>query len=223
MGLLNRMLNIVTDSVAKGVGDTLQKAVTDAVKPAAEKFAKKQAELIDEVSKNVESTTEAMKSAGDSINEAAAQTNPEDIKAAMEYLRKNADNISKEIENIETEGPLNDEAFLANWDEHLSDFPKWDVGGDSFTLEDLSEDAGVTTFRLHVRGVEANLRAYQAKLALNGFVPKWKTTTDCLYKEVNGRYPAMLVAQDDGLNFEELSIEVIFYYDTAEEIKRARY
>ena len=46
MGLFSSMINIIGKGVAKGVSEIVEKKVTEAIEPAATKFAQKQAELI---------------------------------------------------------------------------------------------------------------------------------------------------------------------------------
>lgn len=60
MGLLNSMINILGKTVAQGVGSVVEKAVSEAVKPAATKFAQKQADLIESVTKDIDYARKAV-------------------------------------------------------------------------------------------------------------------------------------------------------------------
>lgn len=82
-----------------------------------------------------------------------------------------------------------DEAFMANWDEQLADYPKWCFGGRNFSLEENGTDEnGIPNLIFSVSGVtSADLEKYCALLKQNGFVrPEGFYTDEVLYKVVNG-------------------------------------
>lgn len=231
MGLLNSMINILGKTVAQGVGSVVEKAVSEAVKPAATKLAQKQADLIESVTKNIESANESMKevnesmkSAGESMKEAgealdqAVKQNPEELSAAMEFLRQNARRAAEEIKNLEVEETLTDEQVMAKWDELLPDFPKWSCGGNGFSFEedDLGEDGKCVRFYLNA--IEANYIAYYAILIANGFRQKYRSDTATWYKEVDGRYPAVHLFHVDD---DACEMQLIYYFETRENILEA--
>lgn len=110
MGLLGSMINIIGKGVAKGVSEIVEKKVTEAIEPAATKFAQKQAELIDSAAKNIESANEALKQAGE------------------------------EVEKLEIEHQETDEEVMARWETLLPDFPKWTCGGNHYNFEEEDID-----------------------------------------------------------------------------------
>lgn len=226
MGLLNNMINIIGKGVAKGVSEVVEKAVKEAVKPAAAKFAEKQADLINEATKNVEAATESMKDAGTSldeagkaIDEAAAQTDAAQLKMGLEFLRENARRAAEEISKLEEEESLTDEELLAKWDELLPDFPKWNCGGNHYSFEklDLGDDGEGYSFSLDA--ASASWIAYKAMLVADGFKMKYRSDTAFWYKEVDGRYPAVHLFHID---YDSCEIILYFYYETEAEIEAAK-
>lgn len=208
MGLLNNMINIIGKGVAKGVSEVVEKAVSEAVKPAAAKFAEKQADLINAVTKNVETATE-------SVNEAASQVDQEQVKMAMEFLRKNAQTAAEEISKLEVEESLTDGEVLAKWDELLSDFPKWSCGGNHYDIDRLNEEC--ISFSLDA--TYSSWIAYQAVLLAAGFRTKYRSETAFWYKEADGRYPAVHLFHTDD---DACQMILYFYYETKEEIEEAK-
>lgn len=207
MGLLNSMISIIGKGVAKSVSEVVEKAVAEAVKPAAEKLAEKQADLLDSVTKNVEA-------AGD----AASQTDPEQIKTAMEFLRQNARTAAEEIKKIEIEEKLTDEEVLAQWDSFAAGYPKWSCGGNHLNLE--TETSGEEKFTyLYIDTAEANIIAYKAVLIANGFLPKWRSSANqTWYKKVGDHYPAIVIELWDEDNS---TYRLALYEESEKEIAEA--
>ena len=216
MGLLGSIMNIIGKGVAKGVSDIVEKKLAEAVKPAATKFAQKQAELIESATKNIETANETLKQAGESVNEAANQ-NPEDLKRAMEMLRQNAQRASEEISKLEEEKELTDEEVMAQWDTLLSDYPKWTCGGNHFSMEEEVFD-GIHMVRFYLSASEASWLAYQAILVANGFRTKYRGDTAFWYKEINGRYPAVHLFHIDG---DACEMQLVYYSETQKDIEEA--
>lgn len=217
MGLLSSILNIVGKGVAKGVSDVVEKAVAEAVKPAATKFAQKQADLITSATKSVEEANQALQQAGTETEQAAAQ-NPEQMKMAMEFLRRNAQQAAAEIEKLEDEKQLTDEEVMVQWETLLPDYPKWQCGGNHFELEKDDLGDGETCIRFYLSAVEANFIAYQAVLLANGFRTKYRGATETWYKAVDGRYPAVNLFHVDD---DECQMELVFYTETQQAIEEA--
>lgn len=229
MGLLNKMLNIVGEGLAKSASDALGKAVTKAVKPAAEKFAEKQADLIDAVTKKVEEGTEAVNAAGDALNEAgkaadsaASNVDSEQMKMALEYLRQNARMAAEEIKNIEQEEKPADEEVLAQWETLLPDYPVYSCGGTEFEFEKttfgLDDKPSVA---LRFSGCEAYLLAYEAKLIANGFCPKYpgSSTNQEWYKQIGDRYITVFFDEV----YDSTGCTLCFYDDNEKDILKARH
>lgn len=213
MGLLDTLFNIISKGVAKGVSDVVENAVAEAVKPAATKLAKKQADLIDSVADNIETANKSMKEAGET-----AERNPEQVKMAMEVLRRNAHRAAEEIEKLEYEKPLTDDEVMAQWSTLLPDYPEWQCGGNHFDLceDDLGD--GRRCVRFNLNAAEANWIAYKASLAGGGFKLKYRGDTSTWYKEVDGRYPAVHLFHID---YDACEMQLVFYLETKEEIDEA--
>lgn len=223
MGLFGTILDIVGKGVAKGVSDIVEKKVAEAVKPAATKFAQKQAELIETATKNLEEANESMKQAGESLNQAgdsineAVEQNPESFRMAMEILRTSAEKAAAEGKLELEEKELTDEEVMAQWDTLLPDFPKWDCGGNHFSMEEEDVD-GIHLVRFYLSAAEASWIAYKAVLIANGFRQKYRSQTDFWYKEVDGRYPAINLFHID---YDSFDMELIYYYETKQDIEEA--
>lgn len=223
MGLFGSILNILGKGVAKGVSDIVEKKVAEAVKPAATKFAQKQAELIENATKNLEEANESMKQAGESTTQAvdaaeqAAAQNPDSFKMAMEILRTSAEKAAAEGKLELEEKEPTDEEVMAQWDSLLSDFPKWTCGGNHFRLEEDEVD-GIHMVRFYLSAAEASWIAYKAIMIANGFRQKYRSQTDTWYKEVDGRYPAINLFHID---YDACEMELIYYFETKKDIEEA--
>lgn len=216
MGLLGNMINILGKGVAKGVSDMVEKKVAEAIQPAATKFAQKQAELIDNAAKNIESANEALKHAGEEAEKTAAQ-NSDELKMAMELLRQNARKAAEELGKLEIEHQETDEEVMARWETLLPDFPKWTCGGNHFSFEEEDID-GQHYVRFYLSAAEASWLAYQAKMISNGFRMKYRSDTSFWYKEEEGKYPAIHLFHID---YDACEMQLIYYHETKEEIEEA--
>lgn len=216
MGLLGNMINIIGKGVAKGVSDIVEKKVAEAIQPAATKFAQKQAELIDNAAKNIESANEALKHAGEEAEKTATQ-NSDELKMAMELLRQNARKAAEELGKLEIEHQETDEEVMARWETLLPDFPKWTCGGNHFSFEEEDID-GQHYVRFYLSAAEASWLAYQAKMISNGFRMKYRSDTSFWYKEEEGKYPAIHLFHID---YDACEMQLIYYHETKEEIEEA--
>lgn len=216
MGLLGNMINIIGKGVAKGVSDMVEKKVAEAIQPAATKFAQKQAELIDNAAKNIESANEALKHAGEEAEKTAAQ-NSDELKMAMELLRQNARKAAEELGKLEIEHQETDEEVMARWETLLPDFPKWTCGGNHFSFVEEDID-GQHYVRFYLSAAEASWLAYQAKMISNGFRMKYRSDTSFWYKEEEGKYPAIHLFHID---YDACEMQLIYYHETKEEIEEA--
>ena len=223
MGLLGSIINIIGKGVAKGVSDIVEKKVAEVVKPAATKFAEKQAELIENATKNIETANESMKQAGESLNQAgdsineAVEQNPESFRMAMEILRTSAEKAAAEGKLELEEKELTDEEVMAKLETLLPDFPKWDCGGNHFSIEEEDID-GQHFIRFYASAAEMSWIAYKTKLIANGFRMKYRQDTATWYKEVEGRYPAVHLFHID---YDACEMQLVFYYETQKDIEEA--
>lgn len=217
MGLLSSILGIIGRGVAKGVSNVVENAVSEAVKPAAAKLAKKQADMIESVANDLESANKSLNEASAAADKAATE-NPEDLKRAVEMLRRSAEKASAEMQQELEEKQLTDEEVMAQWETLLPDFPKWECGGNHFSLKKETYDDG-EYINFQLNAADASWLAYRAVLVANGFKMKYRHDTAFWYKEMEGRYPAVHLFDID---YESGDLWLKYYYETKEEIEEAK-
>lgn len=218
--------NILGDAVSQGIGNALGKAVEKAVAPAAERFANKQAEAIDNATKRTEEAMQQTNAALDQAQQqldAAAAGEPVAAKPAegapagaapearplTEEERKQAAEASaalkgfgmmfsgaiaqakKEAEEAEARKKAEEAAIFENWEQNLPAFPKWDVGGSDFELEEQTPMNGYPVFRLYLTGRPFLLEAYAQKIRSAGFIARGCSNpqdlnADTYYKIIDG-------------------------------------
>lgn len=213
MGFLK---NLVGGAVSDGIGNALSKAVEKAVAPAAERFANKQAEALDNVAKKTEETLQqsaaALDQAQKDLNTAAAKS-AEAAAAPQRPLteeeRKQAEEATaalkgfgmmfsgaiaqakKEAEEEAAAKKAAEAAIFENWEQNLPAFPKWDVGGSNFVLEEETPRNGYPAYRLILEGRPFLVEMYATKLRSAGFIARgcsnpMDLNADTYYKIVDG-------------------------------------
>ncbi|MBO4475806.1 MAG: hypothetical protein J5737_03690 [Bacteroidales bacterium] len=232
MGFLK---NIVGGAVSDGIGNALSKAVEKAVAPAAQRFANKQAEAIDDATKRtdqvMQQTAAAMDNAQAQLDAAAAgepvPAGPQDPAQApadgtaaaaapaaaqrplTEEERKQAAEASaalkgfgmmfsgaiaqakKEAEDEAAAKKAAEAAIFENWEQNLGAYPKWDVGGSHFILEEETPRNGYPAYRLILDGRPYFVELYAAKLRAAGFIARGCSNpqdlnADSYYKMIDG-------------------------------------
>ena len=214
MGFLK---NLVGDAVGTGIGNALSKAVEKAVAPAAERFANKQAEAIDNVTKKtadvMEQSAAAMDKAQKDLEAAAAQpaegaaaapqrplTEEERAQAAQaaDALRGLGMMFSgavaqakREEEEEKARKAAAEAAIFTDWEKNLGAYPKWDVGGSHFILEEDAPRNGYPAYRLILDGRPFLVEMYAAKLRTAGFIARGCSNpldlnADTYYKIIDG-------------------------------------
>ena len=210
--------NIVGDAVSQGIGNALGKAVEKAVAPAAERFANKQAEAIDDATRRtdeaMQQTAAAMDKAQKDLDAAAAgepvaAKEGEPARPLTEEERKQAQEASqalkgfgmmfsgaieqakKEAEEEKAKKKAAEEAIFTDWEQNLPAFPKWDVGGSDFELEEQAPMNGYPVFRLSLTGRPFLMEAYAQKIRSAGFVARGCSNpldlnADTYYKIIDG-------------------------------------
>ena len=239
MGFLK---NLVGGAVSDGIGNALSKAVEKAVAPAAERFANKQAEAIDDATKR---TDEAMKQTAAAMDkaqqdlDAAAEGRPVEVKEGeqtrplTEEERKQAAEASaalkgfgmmfsgaiaqakKEEEEAKAARAAAEAAIFTDWEKNLGAFPKWDVGGSDFELEEDTPMNGYPAYHLRLKGRPYFVELYAAKLRADGFIARGCSNpqdlnADTYYKIVDG--VCWSFNRSDACN--DNHITVSFYVDT---------
>jgi len=82
-------------------------------------------------------------------------------------------------------------AIFTDWEQNLPAFPKWDVGGSNFILEEETPRNGYPSFRLILDGRPFLVEAYAAKLRSAGFIARGCSNpqdlnADTYYKIIDG-------------------------------------
>lgn len=217
MGFLKNMIkNGISDGISKGITkgitDAVGKAVENVVAPAADKWANKTAEQLDEA-------TAAMDGAAKEA-EAAKKENPSGFAALEGALGKWAESAEKyagELEkNYAEELAEEDQKTLASWVEKLPGFPVWCFGGKEYDIAENGIDPnGRPYYYFNVRGVnEAALHAYIALLKSNGFTCKYPGSDEVLYKKAGE--DVYIVGTTDALFDDGTGISLGFSRDPSE-------
>lgn len=220
MGLFKNILSdAIGQSIGKAVGQAVEKAVAPAAEKMAQKQAemldnasKKLEEKIEKAETEVASTIDAVSEAASDATaavkaaaeegEAAAQRpmTPEEKEQAAQAAQalKGLGMIfsgaiaqaKKEQEEEEAAKKAAEAAIFEDWETNLGAYPKWDVGGSNFELEELTPMNGHPVFRLGLDGRPFLVEMYAAKLREAGFVAKGSNpgdlNADTYYKIIDG-------------------------------------
>ena len=96
----------------------------------------------------------------------------------------------KEMEAEEAAHKAAEEAIFEHWEENFPYYPKWDVGGERFELEELEPMNGYPSWRLGLKGRPYLVELYAQKLRADGFKAKgndpFDLNADTYYKLVDG-------------------------------------
>lgn len=107
----------------------------------------------------------------------------------------------------------NDAAVMAEWDEVLQDYPKWNCGGAEFNIEDDGENIMfVAVFPNHADAQEA-VKQYRVLLQENGFRTAGQyPNVENLYKKVG----SLCYHVNTGMCFETDACVPMIYFDNGE-------
>lgn len=97
----------------------------------------------------------------------------------------------KEAEEEEARKKAAEAAIFTDWEQNLGAFPKWDVGGSNFVLEEDTPRNGYPAYRLILDGRPFLVEAYAAKLRSAGFIARGCSNpldlnADTYYKIIDG-------------------------------------
>ena len=166
MGLLDNILNTVNE----GIGKAMEKANA----AAEEANAKAEAEgkvLTEEEKEKQAQALEALKGLGGMFS------------GAIEMAKKEMQAEVEAKQAAET-------AIFEKWEENFPYYPKWDVGGSDFELEELEPMNGHPSWRLGLKGRPFLVELYAGKLRADGFKAKSSDpddlNADTYYKLVDG-------------------------------------
>ena len=219
MGLLG---NILSGAISDGIGKAVGKAVEKAVTPAAERMAEKQAEAIDKVTEKTEQAIAEQEAAqADGTQKPMTPEEKEKAEQAAQALKGLGMMFSgaiamakKEQQAEEAARQAAETAIFENWETELGAYPKWDVGGSRFELEELTPMNGYPAFSLRLTGRPYLVELYAAKLRSAGFIAMHCSNpgdlnADTYYKMIDGVCRAF--NRTDACN--DGHINVTFYVD----------
>ncbi len=201
----------INKGITKGITDAVGKAVENVVAPAADKWANKTAQQLDEA-------TNAMDGAAAEVNQAKAE-NPSGFAALEGALGKwaqSAEKMAAELEkNYAEELPEKDAQVLVDWQTKLAGFPVWCFGGCEYSIDDNGTDAaGRPYYYFTVHSVnEAAFNSYIMLLKTNGFVQKFPGSNEVLYKKVGE--DVYIVGTTDAF-YDETTLSIGFSRDPSE-------
>lgn len=177
MGLLDRAIK---NGIGKGIRDAVGKATENIVAPKAQEYAQKLAGAFDNASKG--------------IDDAAVNTENEKPKSeAISSLEASLNRLSQSAEkyaDVMEKAAASQENLTAMWNEKLSGFPVWCFGGTDFWIDQPGKlDNGDPYYVFNAENTtQEGLDMYIALLKQNGFVRKYPTADEVLYKDLGGEY-----------------------------------
>ena len=167
MGILDNILN----SVNEGIGKAVEKANAAAQEANAKAEAEGKAPLTEEEKEKQAQALEALKGLGGMFS------------GAIEMAKKEMQAEAEAKQAAEA-------AIFEKWEENFPYYPKWDVGGEDFELEELEPMNGHPSWRLSLKGRPFLVEQYAAKLRADGFKAKASDpndlNADTYYKLVDG-------------------------------------
>lgn len=97
----------------------------------------------------------------------------------------------KEAEEEAAAKKVAEAAIFENWEQNLGAYPKWDVGGSNFILEEETPQNGYPAYRLILDGRPYFVELYAAKLRAAGFIARGCSNpqdlnADTYYKIIDG-------------------------------------
>lgn len=220
MGLFKNILSdAINEGIGKAVGKAVEKAVTPAAEQLAKKQAEVIDNASKKLEEHIEKAQTEVASAVDAVSEAAADAT-EAVKAAAEEGEATVKReltpeekeqaaqatqalkglgmifsgaiaqAKKEAEEEEAAKKAAEAAIFEEWETNLGAYPKWDVGGSEFELEELTPQNGHPAFRLGLTGRPFLVEMYAQKLRADGFVAKGSNpddlNADTYYKIIDG-------------------------------------
>ena len=220
MGFFKNILSdAINESIGKAVGKAVEKAVAPAAEQLAKKQAEVLDNASKKIEEKIEKAQTEVASAVDAVSDAAADAK-EAVKAAAEEGETTVKReltpeekeqaaqaaqalkglgmifsgaiaqAKKEQEEQEAAKKAAEAAIFEDWETNLGAYPKWDVGGSEFELEELTPMNGHPAYRLGLNGRPFLVEMYAQKLRADGFVAKGSNpndlNADTYYKIIDG-------------------------------------
>ena len=165
-----RILDNILNTVNEGIGKAVEKANAAAQEANAKAEAEGKA-LTEEEKEKQAQALEALKGFGGMFT------------GAVEMAKK-------EMQAEAEAKAAAEAAIFEKWEENFPYYPKWDVGGSDFELEELDPMNGHPAWRLGLKGRPFLVELYAQKLRADGFVAKGSNpndlNADSYYKLVDG-------------------------------------
>ena len=179
MGFLKSIIrNAVDDGVSKGIRDAVSSAAEKIVAPKAEAYANKVAESLDNAAGEVDSAAAAVSS--------EKKSGFASLEESLNRLSQSAEKYAATLE----QAAVSQEDLNKMWNEKVPGFPVWCFGGTDFWFSEIgTAPDGATYYAFNAENAtQEGLDLYVALLKENGFVRKYSTSDEVLYKDLGGEY-----------------------------------
>ena len=183
MGFLKNLIrnaigDAIGDGIRKGVSDAVSREVEKAVAPKAEEYANKAADSFENAAGEVNAAAEA--------KEGAVKDGESSLEKSLDRLSKAAEKYASTLEKA----ALSQEDLIKMWNEKVPDFPVWCFGGTDFWFDENGTAAdGAVYYVFNAENTtQEGLDMYVALLKQNGFVRKYSSSDEVLYKDLGGKY-----------------------------------
>ena len=177
MGLFSNLIkNAIGDGISKGISNAASKAIERVVAPKAEAYANKVADSLDEATKAMDEANSATTSKQEGTS----------LESSLDKMSKSMEKYAAAMEkNVELQ-----EDFIKDWEAKLPGFPVWCFGGHNLRLEEGGvESDGKPYYWFYAEdATQEGLDMYVALLKENGFVRKFSSSDEVLYKDLGGEY-----------------------------------
>ncbi len=178
MGFLKNIIrDAVDEGISKGIRDAVSNATEKIITPKAEEYANKLAE--------------SLKGAADEVNDTADADEEKkgrfaSLEASLEKLSQSAEKYAATFEKAAAK----QEDLAKMWDEKVPGFPVWCFGGTDFWFSETgtAADGGIYYVFNAENTTQEGLDLYVALLKENGFVRKYSSSDEVLYKDLGGEY-----------------------------------
>lgn len=176
--LKNLIRGAVSEGISKGIRDAVSSAAEKIVAPKAEEYANKVAESLDEAAGEVNAAAAA-----------GAEEKESDLSSLEESLKKLSQSAEKYAEAME-KAAASQEDLNKMWNEKVPGFPVWCFGGTNFSFDEngTAADGGIYYLFNAENTTQEGLDLYVALLKQNGFVRKYASSDEVLYKDQGGEY-----------------------------------
>ena len=180
MGFLKNIIrNTVDEGISKGIREAVSSATEKIVAPKAEAYANKVAQSLDQA-------TDEMTTAGEAASAGEKKSGFSALEESLNRLSKSAEQYAATMEAVTAA----QEDLMALWENNVPEFPMWCFGGKDFRFDTNEENADGTYIRwFYAEGcTQEELDLYRAMLRQNGFVRKYASSDEVLYKDLGGVY-----------------------------------